>query len=956
MDAATDAKAQLAQRLLEKKRRGGASSSSSSQQAASSSANAAGASHPPASQAPLKSSAAASSHGQAHAQAQAQARTQAQAQAQAGAPSSPLPNGLAPAAPSRSASTVHPPAAVHAQTHAHTSGVALPPQRVASNLAVAPLDPLAQMTQRLASTLPGLAPIHQVQVDALAELERTIASQNEVIQTLIRDKGELAQQLLTAQRQSAEHARTVGEMRDSATEQKLRADTLDRTVQDLRARCDQQSRAQEDGKANLARANDRVRECEQQLRESRQSNSELVQRLQRQLTSMEHLEIKNRDLSKAIALKQLEFQQIVGDGSSSNGFSPLLQTSAPPLSNGAVSATRQAGAEKLGLSAIVTENTELHERVLKLESALRQVQEDRNSLASELQLETARVQTLTTQHDTTARARDSDAKRISDLEAQLQDAQRNTAAAVASATAAAATAVASSASASGSESSTQPPNSHDEALAAATSRASQARIEELERLLEAKAAESAAETQSLRLQIEKLQGADVAQREQTDTQAAAMVALQAKYDQQLEQLSALRVENERYQASMYDRDSLLGKLRSDGETISKATSQNRALKAQVTELEDRFVQIMNSNAQLTESAHSEQHRASQLEAQCSRLQQELDAIQAGASSGILSSNGDAANNNNDEDAEVSAATTLRMQQLELENSRLTDENEQLNQTVFQTQALLKAQQMEHAQHHHHHHDDSDAEPSSSSSSQSQQQHQQQQSSLADTDIISRVDHEAEVNALRSSLRSHETMREELQTKMDKLQGHFVQVVDEKTALVERLAQEQHLSERLALETDTVGEYILMYQAERAALKKKFEERNTYIEQLLEEREIQKHTLSQLKRLLLRYMALEGIVPLPGDSEAVDQAPESVQQQFYNQLTDSIQTFQRCRRPPHERTPGESIEGAPPPSPPPEQPLVLLDDSTRTMLDSIEGTATSIEFLPCKKCSATVQVV
>lgn len=58
---------------------------------------------------------------------------------------------------------------------------------------------------------------------------------------------------------------------------------------------------------------------------------------------------------------------------------------------------------------------------------------------------------------------------------------------------------------------------------------------------------------------------------------------------------------------------------------------------------------------------------------------------------------------------------------------------------------------------------------------------------------------------------------------------------DKAALLEQLQQYEHTIMQLSGETETIGEYVTLYQTQRAALRLKFKEKDFYIQQLLQDK-------------------------------------------------------------------------------------------------------------------------
>ena len=59
-------------------------------------------------------------------------------------------------------------------------------------------------------------------------------------------------------------------------------------------------------------------------------------------------------------------------------------------------------------------------------------------------------------------------------------------------------------------------------------------------------------------------------------------------------------------------------------------------------------------------------------------------------------------------------------------------------------------------------------------------------------------------------------------------------MDAKAQLADRIEQLEHMNMKLETETETIGEYIALYQTQRQALKAKFAEKDSVITQLSNE--------------------------------------------------------------------------------------------------------------------------
>ncbi|XP_026568205.1 golgin subfamily A member 2 isoform X4 [Pseudonaja textilis] len=95
------------------------------------------------------------------------------------------------------------------------------------------------------------------------------------------------------------------------------------------------------------------------------------------------------------------------------------------------------------------------------------------------------------------------------------------------------------------------------------------------------------------------------------------------------------------------------------------------------------------------------------------------------------------------------------------------------------------------------------------------------------------------------------VHEALKTAMEKLQLRFTDLMREKAELKERVEELEHHCIQLSGETDTIGEYIALYQSQRAILKQRHREKEDYINRLAQDKEDMKMKLQELHELVMR---------------------------------------------------------------------------------------------------------
>ena len=120
-------------------------------------------------------------------------------------------------------------------------------------------------------------------------------------------------------------------------------------------------------------------------------------------------------------------------------------------------------------------------------------------------------------------------------------------------------------------------------------------------------------------------------------------------------------------------------------------------------------------------------------------------------------------------------------------------------------------------------------------------------SLSDTDISSARE--------EGVLLEHRTysppisVNESLQTAFDSLQVRFVQVMRQKADLDDRLQHKEKLLTLLDGETDTIGEYVSLYQTQRRALQIQYSQKQVLLDQLQVEKNSMQEDISRLRQLV-----------------------------------------------------------------------------------------------------------
>lgn len=373
------------------------------------------------------------------------------------------------------------------------------------------------------------------------------------------------------------------------------------------------------------------------------------------------------------------------------------------------------------------------------------------------------------------------------------------------------------------------------------------------------------------------------------------------------------------------RTKVLEEIKNSRTTISRAMCQNLELKKQLAELQDSFVKMSNESMETTSSLISEQHAKSLLAKRLGELQEKLadltDTIeeksresqelqqqrdqylsqlqQQVAASQRLASDRDelekrvqlleqlqqqskshaeqACQKLQETQGHLETVNEQKQQlQAELQLLTVTVEGEGLNREEEASQPSLRVPE------------DLDGRESivafcNSALASAEQEQVRLRRELREQKLLcQRLAHLAaasehqreEVEAEAASRTRTDSVPGEthqaLQAAMEKLQGRFTEIMQEKADLKERVEELEHRCIQLSEETDTIGEYIALYQSQRALLRKRQREKEECLSRVASEKEDMKVKLSALQQLVVQLM--EERKEHQGKLPAVKQSP------------------------------------------------------------------------------------
>ncbi|XP_064650352.1 golgin subfamily A member 2-like isoform X2 [Lineus longissimus] len=328
-----------------------------------------------------------------------------------------------------------------------------------------------------------------------------------------------------------------------------------------------------------------------------------------------------------------------------------------------------------------------------------------------------------------------------------------------------------------------------------------------------------------------------------------------------------------------DKTKLLENIQSDKTALSRAMTQNKELKSQLAELQNGFVKMSNENMDLLTQVQSEQHISHELGHRLGHQEEELNEIrhQLLLKEQELSRLEEHSKHVNTQmlkqdqledrikhyEAQAMLVETL---QRELNASQdtinaLTTQNHELHNMVVQ--ASEKSQKSESQ-------DGADPERSShmvesmnSSIRQLEMERNQLLSQYEDVNnmkesLLTRVEelvHEKDSHtpAMLNGTQVTKDQFDTLSRAMKMLETKYTHLIGDKADLKDENEQLEHLVMQLQGETDTIGEYISLYQHQRQLLLQREQQKEEYIGSLARDREEMQGKLGQLQVLVMQLL-------------------------------------------------------------------------------------------------------
>ncbi|XP_065077850.1 golgin subfamily A member 2 [Ochlerotatus camptorhynchus] len=368
--------------------------------------------------------------------------------------------------------------------------------------------------------------------------------------------------------------------------------------------------------------------------------------------------------------------------------------------------------------------------------------------------------------------------------------------------------------------------------------------------------------------------------------------LHQKYEenrkQSEEKITELQLALERLQVDKPDVAKLMAEIESGKVGASRAVAQNMELKAQLEEMQKAFVQISNDKLELTDKLQTELHLGKEMKSTYGQLEEELNAIR------------EKLHYKDEEMIRLAHETTELNKQIFQQNQEIDRlryyESRANDSNILQAELQRTQQQLQQVQQNHRTDPVSSDEngsphhPNCSSLDQEEEHHNNEQHELhREIETLKQEKNELvnAINSLQSRSKpspaheqagenhvdKHDGISDSVSTvslptheAMEKLQARFKRTMLEVAELTDEKQRLEHLVMQLQGETETIGEYITLYQQQRRMLKQKDMERDLQLEQLAHDREMMKLKLKELN-YLVHQLVIEkgGSIPLNSPS-------------------------------------------------------------------------------------------
>ncbi|XP_006608625.1 golgin subfamily A member 2-like [Apis dorsata] len=276
---------------------------------------------------------------------------------------------------------------------------------------------------------------------------------------------------------------------------------------------------------------------------------------------------------------------------------------------------------------------------------------------------------------------------------------------------------------------------------------------------------------------------------------------------------------------------LVSALESEQLGASRAIQQNHQLKEQLTDMENAFVSLSNAKLDLTEQLQAERSIGRKLNIQLNNIENELEQLKAQLKEK------EAILQEFEKERLQSAQIADQIQHYQAQSHHVNTFQRELQHAIITIERLEKEKQAL-------------TEKLKEKNSENFVLENNSYSIITNNNISS-----LEENIHVESLNKNTVIVPE---PIKQLEQRFKETMERVAELTEEKQKLEHLVLQLQSETETIGEYITLYQKQRAVLQNRAIEREKIFRQLLEQRNQQQEQLHKLKVLVSDFLRKEYI--------------------------------------------------------------------------------------------------
>ncbi|XP_069698649.1 golgin subfamily A member 2 [Periplaneta americana] len=649
--------------------------------------------------------------------------------------------------------------------------------------------------------------LDQMRTESEARVTREVGLVQEQLQLhvqtvgiLVGEKTELQAALTKSQNLAKQKAGEAEELQGRLKASRHKVMDLEKTVSSTQETTQKLEKLTHELSAELEKQKVELMKTKKHLGEAEEEVSELRQKLDAKTNDFVKLQLELEEKSSQLSLTQVRVQQ--------------LMTTDTSEVDGQLETLHQ---QNLSLEKQVTELQQTVKSVgAERDQASQQYQQYVQQLNGQLQSLASKIEALNSENEQLAAREQSLVRHVSDLEKQLQQQQNQ-------------------------KRRDTPPKPLQQ---------DSPRLSELEEKLKLVEGEKQTLTEQLESQVQENQNI---QRELEDRHL------------RIEELESML---EQLEGEQPDKDKLLAAMESDKVAAARAVGQNQRLKQQLEELQEGFVKMSNNKLELTEQLQHEQHVCKEQSETLAQQEQELTALRSELlekeqllqqySNQMLQQNQVAEFVSHEAHGQLNELLQQELEQAKEHNQALSTQNRELRtllaqQRIHDPGSSSGAVSLDDASIRK----DETLATLSASVKQLQEERDQLLEKLKQQEQQNSVQEDSSAPEVFSKKTNEEEIPkdyESMKVAMEQLEERFTKTMKEVADLTDEKQRLEHLVLQLQGETETIGEYIALYQVQRSILRQRAQEKDEQLSKLAKDREDMRKKLGELNNLVRQLVA------------------------------------------------------------------------------------------------------